>query len=534
MKKSSLLLLPILVGLILFVLSWWQTYPVYVSTVNGFQFDRISSFYWISLPILLASVFLITVTVKNDSMKLIATISLVLFMYSLPYFYNATPGSDSHAFRGLVEYFIKTGDLNPSVPGHLYFEFPSFFLLGKMAVEITGVALSTFEFILYTVMGFLMAATICKYFSSRFKKGSFVAVAAFFISMFNFLNYQYAPFSLAFALLLVSLMLESRMAETREKLVLITILFTGIVFTHPFIPLFFIVCELIIYFLDRKSQHLKLFLLTTTIYLMFQIYQAPLTFTGVVDALLHSGSEYLSVAQSVLAPASVSIDQIAQTISRSMSIAAVLVVVLSFVYLLARRRGLLSRPVDKAILASGVLYSLLGTFIQILGSRAIPLAFVPVSLGVAYLFENKFRVYIVAILLIFLVLFFSLPMHGSFYDSQTFYQTQEAYRAENFMIEEYNWTHSSFVLAHTRVVNYLMARNPSNATYESDFSSLFPRLQDYDCILYTIGLGKSLLRHNSSIEAIIQQDQELFNLAYDNGFSRMTIKSYNLTWAIAR
>jgi hypothetical protein len=401
-------------------------------------------------------------------------------------------------------------------------------MLGKIGVEVTGITLTSFEFIGFTVIGFLMVVALYKYFSSRYQNGAFVAVVAFFIIMFDFLDYQYAPFTLAFALLLISIMLESRMAETRGKLVLISMLFIAMVFTHAFVPLFFILYELIIYFIDRKSQHLKLLLLTTTIYFMVQIYQASLTFTGALVSLLHGGSEYVHVAQEVSAPASVPIDQIAQTISRPVVIVTFLLVVLSFVYLLVRRGGLLSRPVDKAIFLSGAVYAILGAFVPLLGSRAIPLAFVPVSLGVAYLFESRFRVYILAILLISLALFASIPIHGSFYTSQTYYQTQDAYSAENFMIAEYNWTNPSLILAHTRVVDYLAARQPSNATtYESDYSPLFPRIQDYDSILYTIGLGNNLLNYNLTIEAILQQDH--INLVYNNGFSLMTIKSSNFT-----
>jgi hypothetical protein len=109
------------------------------------------------------------------------------------------------------------------------------------------------------------------------------------------------------------------------------------------------------------------------------------------------------------------------------------------------------------------------------------------------------------------------------------YQTQEAYRAENFMVTTFNWTHPSFILAHTRVVTYLAARQPSTVNYESDFSRLFPRFKDYDSILYTIGLGKNMLRYNTTIEDVVQQGH--INLVYDNGFSLMTIKSSNLTWA---
>lgn len=527
MKKKGLILLPLFVGLALFVLSWWQTYPLYVTNVNGLIFDRISVLYWIALPTILVSLFVLIITMKDDRAKCLATVCIVAFMYSLTYFYSSTPGSDSHAFRGLTEYFIKTGDLNPAVPNHLYFNYPSFFVLGKLAVETSGMSLTSFEFILYTAMGSLMAVALYKYFSSRYKYGGFVAVAAFFIPMTYYLNYQYAPFTLAFTLLLILLMVESSISYTKEKLILETILFTGMVFTHAFVPLFFILYELITYAFDGKSQKLRLLLLTAVIYFMFQITEASLTFKQSIASLSHASSEYSSITQATLAPVSVPIDQIVQNISRSVVVATVLVVVLVFIYMIMKRKGLFSRSVDRAIILSGIFYSILGALVPLLGSRAIPLVFIPLCLGIAYAYESRLKIYLIAIFAISLLLFVSIPIHSSFYDSQTFYQTQEAYRAENFMINEYNWTHPSLILAHTRVVTYLQARQPSSAKFESDFSPLFPRLQDYDSIMYTIGLGVNLLRYNLTLEGALQRYP--IDLVYNNGFSCITIKSYTLT-----
>jgi hypothetical protein len=529
MEKNRFLLIPFIVGAALVILSWWQSYPLGVTTLDGVIFDRISTLYWIGLPILLFSLFMLIITLKNDSIKCLAAFVLVFSMYSLPLFYSSSPGSDSHQFIGLTEYFIKTGNLDPTLPYHLYYEFPFFFILGKIAVDVSGIVVQGFGSVLYTIIGFLTAVALYKYFSSRYQKGAFLALTAFFIPMFYFLNYQYAPFSLAFALFLVSIMLEATPIETRGKLIASLFLFTGMALTHAFVPVFFLLYVLIMYFFTRKTEHLRLFMLTTSIFFLIQITQASLTFSSSIQTLLRASSEYGIIAQEVLAPASASIDKIAQTVSRPLVIATVLLVVLSFVYVLARKRGLLSRSVDKAVFISGAIYSVLGAFVPVLGSRAIPLAFIPVLLGVAYLYESKFKILIITVLAISLVLFISLPIHGSFYDLQTMYQTQEAYRAENFMVTTFNWTHPSFILAHTRVVTYLAARQPSTVNYESDFSRLFPRFKDYDSILYTIGLGKNMLRYNTTIEDVVQQGH--INLVYDNGFSLMTIKSSNLTWA---
>lgn len=537
MRKSYLLLIPLFIGLALFVVSWWRTYPLYVTNVNGFIFDKVSVLYWIALPIILVSFFALANNFKNDAVKCLATICIVLFIYSFSYFYTFLPTSDSHAFRGLTEYFIKTGDLKSTFPGHLYLNYPSFFVLAKIAVSTSAVGQSSFEFGLYTLIGFLMATALYKYFSSRYRNGGFVAVVAFFVPMYYFLDYQDAPFTLAFALLLLALMVESRFSDTKERLILEVFLFTGMVFTHPFVPLFFILYELITYVLNPKGHHLKLFLLMSVIYFGLQVSGAYQTFSQSIMTLFHASSEYSGITQVTLTNAYVPVDRIAQDISRYVVIATVLVAVMSFIYLVIRKkRRILHRSVDIAILLTGVSYSILGAFASLLGSRAIPLAFIPICLGVAYVYESRFRNYVVAFFIISLLLFASLLIHNSFYTSQTLYQTQDAYNAENFLINEYNWTHPSLILAHTRVVTYFEAKQPSNeTTFESDFSPDFRKLKDnytilsmhYDTIMYTIGLGQSLLNYNLTLEGALQSYP--INLVYDNGFSCITIKSFNLS-----
>jgi hypothetical protein len=88
------------------------------------------------------------------------------------------------------------------------------------------------------------------------------------------------------------------------------------------------------------------------------------------------------------------------------------------------------------------------------------------------------------------------------------FQTKEAYQAENFMMDHYNWTSPSLILAHVRVISYLQTKQPSFAYFEDDvYSPLFPRLKEYDSIVYTVGLGKNLLRYNYTTEGILREEK---------------------------
>jgi hypothetical protein len=104
------------------------------------------------------------------------------------------------------------------------------------------------------------------------------------------------------------------------------------------------------------------------------------------------------------------------------------------------------------------------------------------------------------------------------------------------MIDRYNWTNPSLILAHSPVRVYIISlletKQPNVVHIENDASSLFRRLEEYDCILYTVGLGKRLLRYNYTMEKIPYEEK--LNVVYNNGFSYIITKSSNFTWAPAR
>jgi hypothetical protein len=228
----------------------------------------------------------------------------------------------------------------------------------------------------------------------------------------------------------------------------------------------------------------------------------------------------------ILAPVSAPIDVIAQMFSRGVTIITVMICFAGFAVLLIKRK---LRDLDKAIFLTGVLLSALGVLFYYIGSRAIPIALIPVSLGASYLFESKFRPYLKCSFLILLTLFAFIPLHSSFNRSQILFQTKVDYQTENFLINHYNWTNPSLILAHFRVITYLETKQPSLVYFEDDVSSpLFPRIKEYDCIVYTVGLGINLLRYNYTTDSILREEK--LNVVYNSGFSYIAVKSSNFTW----
>jgi hypothetical protein len=471
---------------------------------------------------------MINITFKSKSLKWIVTIGIVLTMYSLSYFYYLLPGSDSQFFRGLTEYAIKTKDLDPLKPNHGYFQWPSFFLLSDMVTSVSGMGLANFEFLLYTIIGFLLATAMYVYASTAYKNEGFLAIAAFFVAMFYFLNYQAVPFSLAFGVLFLLFMLETRQKNFNVILTML-LLFTGISFTHAFVPLFFVLYLLIRCVLNRSKQYGHLFLMTLIIFLVVQVTQAPFSFAENIRSMMTVPSEYSSIVKAIIAPVSVPIDAIAQMFSRGVTIATVMICFAGFTILLIKRK---MRDLDKAIFLTGVVYSATGIILYALGSRAIPIVFIPISLGSAYLLKSRFRQYVISLFLVLLILFAFIPLHGAFYTDKIKYQTNEAYQAENFFINHYNWSNPSLILTHTAVYGYFQTRQPSLVNFEDDvYSPLFPRIKEYDCIVYTLGLGINLLRYNYTIESTLYEEK--LNVVYNNGFSYLIIKSSNFTWSPA-
>jgi hypothetical protein len=531
LSKNKLLILPLATGIILLVYSWFMNYPLSINSTADVVFNHVSVFYWFGLSLTLASLFLAGITAKSHVWRWIIAVSLVTAMFSISYYYFMLPGSDSQSFRGLNEYYMSVINASghaptPSLPSHYYYQWPLFFMLNNVATSVTGLQLSQFDFIIYAVIGFLFATASYVYFAKSWKNGAFVAVACFFLAMYDFLNYQAVPFSFAFALFLLLVTMGDELFASRSGKLIAMLLFVAMTLSHSFVPLFFILFEFVYYVLARKREYLVPFLLTSTIYFVVLVFGNPTFFSNVITALVSITSEYGNIAQASLANATNHVDVLAQAGSRALIVVTLIICVSGFLALALRKR---LGNLDKIIFVSGAVYAGVGVVLSVLGSRAIPLLFLPVALGACYLLETRFRRYLKAVVLVLLILFPLIIVHSSFENSQVMFQTKESYITENFMIGNYNWTHSSLVLAHARVVTYLQAKEDGKANFETDFSSSFPSINGCDSILYTVGLGINLQKYNLTSDQIFSGN--MLNKVYDDGQSYMAVKSYNFTWA---
>src|SRR5665647_3250721 len=127
MEKNRLLFVPFLAGLLLMFYSWYLSFPLSVNSVNDTIFNHVSILYWISLPLLLASMTLIALSFKNAYLKWLMTVGCVLTLFSLWYFYFMISTIDSMFFRGLTDYFVKTHSLDASQVIHSYYQWPLYY-----------------------------------------------------------------------------------------------------------------------------------------------------------------------------------------------------------------------------------------------------------------------------------------------------------------------------------------------------------------------------------------------------------------------
>lgn len=526
MNKNKLPLIPFCIGIALIVYSWFSSYPLVLDSPTDFLFNHISQLYWIGLALTLASLYASATMTQNTIVRWLAVVGIVTATYSLSYFYYLVPGSDSHYFRGLTEYSLTAQKLDPSQSYHSYYEWPLFFVLNKIAYTL-GLDARFFQFILFGVIGILYATTLY-YISSRFsKEGAFLAVISFFINMRYYLNYQFAPFSLSFGLLLVLFVFMELEIKKREVLLSILIIFASMTLTHSFVPVLFILYVLVKYFLGRKTIYFRLFVVTLIIYFIVLSFQANIFFPYAIERLAGlSSPEYVTFAEGLIVGSVNSIDALAQLLSRSLVIISVAISGLGFFILLLRRK---LRQNDYALFVSGATYALLGAILPILGTRAFALIGISAGLGTAYFLSRargRFKVLYQFLFLILIVFSVFIPLHSSFVGtaSQVQFQTQKDYICANFLLDHYNGNRTSIVLSDIRSANYLSTISSSpSISFESDASPSFPRnMKDYGCLMFTIGLQKTFLASTFSANMSLELQEK--NRIYDYGSSSILVE----------
>jgi hypothetical protein len=527
--KKNFLIFSTIAALALLLYSWSTSYPLSLNLSTDFIFNHVNPLYWIGLALLLGSIGTAVANAKREFFVLIMCVAILVCMYSLYYFYPSLPGSDTNTFRGLTEYALTTGDLNPLGTNHNYFQWPGFFVFSQILLTLTGLQTIPFEFVFFTLLGVLYVVTLYVYFSSFSRKLAWVSLATYFIIIYLFFNYQYAPFSLAMALLFTLFMIETRSHKTGSMALLTLILCIGISIIHPFAVIFFIAYVFVMYLLGREKYYLRLFGITLVTWLLVTMFSSGIFFNQLLQAVTAlTSQEYISSFQAALSnpianlPA---ISPISQIFSRGTIIITATITGIGFILFLVKRR---LRRMDLALAISAIIYSLVGAILPVLGQRAWFILLMPLSLGTVYFLEKGFGRYLKYLFIAFLVLFTFVPLSSSFNNTQVFFLTRNERVCTDFAVLNYDWSGLGSVLAHFRLVTYLEARTGGTIQFGSEFQftntswSTFPEnIPSFNCIIYTSGLAQSTVAYNYTISDLWQKQN--YNKLYDSGQSYILI-----------
>jgi hypothetical protein len=515
LQKNVVFLIIFLVGLSFLVYSWYTSYPLLIESGNDYIFYHVHWLYWPSVILLMGSMFLMALFTKNNILKWLLSIGIVLTIYSIFFFYQSTPTSDSQYFRGLNEYFFETKSLAPNQLDHLYYEWPSFFVLSFIGTHLPGLSLIVFEYVIFILIGVFLCAGLYVYFSKRYEKGAFFGIVAFFITLFYFMNFQAVPFSLAFGIFFLILMLETS-PKTNTIVAIILFLYISLVITHSFVPLFFVIYLLSRTVLDKSRSYGYLFVFSVASYFIVQLTLARFSFEQAIVKILSPPKEYANIAETTLAPVTNPIDIVAQLFSRVVVVSFALICLIGFFYLFRKKK---ITNFEKAVLFTGLAYTVLGFGLNLLGWRAIAIILIPISLGVAYLFQSsKYKKYLKIFSFILVLFFFFVPLHQQTFSDQVHFQSESAHTAENFFIKNHDWSEKSQIISGFRVANYIIAKLDAYLYIYTDLEEV----NRADSIVFTEELARDLVARNMTMDGLIQ-DQG-FNVLYSNGLSSLLVR----------
>jgi hypothetical protein len=464
--------------------------------------------------------FLIAACFKNKILKWLMAVGIVILLYSIYFFCHTMAGSDAHYFRAITSYSITHETLDSSLNLHSYYEFPLFFMLSNIATLVSGLQLTTYEFIQFSIIGLLLVSGLFVYATKAFKQGGFLAPVTLFLAMFYFIDYQNVPFALGFALLFVLFMLDTY-EKSVPMLAATLLVFSCLSMTHLFVPLFFVIYLLVKAVMKKSRYYLELLITTIAFYFALTFLFSWGSFSSAVDFALNSKTEYGSLISGTFAPIVIPMDVVAQLFSRGITVAVVGLCGLGTLLLFKNHK---LRDSDKAILITGLIWSGIGFVIYTLGSRTFPVVFIALSLGAAYLFESKrLKKPFIAIFLVIMLVLVSIPVHNAFSNPPIMFQTEEDQQTTRFILDNYNWTADRYVLSDDGT-DWFIAPQVQNY-YDHEFTSYYNSTQIfyYNVIIYTTVLGKSIQSDTLSVNNTHLIREEL-DVVYDSGSDYISLK----------
>jgi hypothetical protein len=411
------------IGLPLLILSWYNSYPIHIGSLDDITFTQFSPLIWPGIFLTSTGLFVAGYFSARNIVKAICASIFPVGLYSYVLYFNGTATSDIGNVKSMFDVFHFTG-IDSSIIS--YFQYPTYFTFNEITSRITGMDANSIGMIFFALFGVLLGLYLYLFLFKVTKiNGNQVAllgVFLYFTLSFSFLNYQWVPQTLAlifFFLLLILITLEG----TKYK-ILSLVIFVVLVFTHMFIPIIFLLF-FGIYSLKRREMF-RIFIVMTCIYVAVLVYFTSYYLPQIVSAfmeMVYGFGEYSdTLSQSFKATTSL-FDQLISNINRVRVPITIGVLAIGFLI------GLYKKKIHYILLVLGLVggvYLLVGLVYPVLGLRALQILIIALVVGIGFLIgPTKLKKPTMVLVAILIVLSIFGPIRGSYDQTQYILNEEE-------------------------------------------------------------------------------------------------------------
>ncbi len=528
MRRKNLFQLGLIfffIGLTLVLISWIQTYPIKIKSLADIMLSQFFPSIWPGIVLCLSGLFTAGFFSKKKTITIACASLMPLIFYSYIYFFQYIPQSDAGTSISMVAIFSQSGIDASVVP---YFQFPGFFISNVILKDIINVDLSFSSFIAISLYAVLLGSFVFlimnkNYLKNNKEKTDFISVPIYFIAMFSFLNFQWAPQTLAFILFLPLIYLIQCNISKVKKNILIIVLFVFLTFTHPIISGIFLLIFGVILF--KKRYYLNLFIILLSFYFIFYTYYAtfwlPYLITALQQSLYSFGlvSEYSTII-SFQQPEGF-VNEFISMLNR-IRVPAVMIL-LAFGTLIK----FIKKELNPLMIAIGIgsgAYLMVGTIFSILGLRAIQIFFISLLTGTEF-YVKRFKKITPILILIFLILSVAGPMR-MVYDETQFLSDQETQTCDFLILNnddfkytkiganQVDWGYFTQKYQHMHKVD-ADAYRPGNEEFYDIFNT---NMQTNSFVIYNGNLAKEIVKYNfieNEVEYYINKIVSNKNIIYN-------------------
>jgi len=513
------LIIPIIIGSSLFIISVTENYPIALHTPYEYKYDEISAYYWISISILIGSFYLVSINTENNSVNYMLSILSFLLIYSQDLLHYTVSTSDNNHFLALMDVFMNENILEPPF-SYAYFQRPVYFIFNTIAVNLTSINYEALSFILYIITGIILTSLVYNYISRKGLNG-FIGVLIFIFSIFWYLNFQSVPYTISLLFMIYILYLDNARKSNENITPLIYLSFIILSFTHVITPIYFIIYSFFKYYLSKNENDRKLFLTTLILFIGTNVYSQLFPYYLEKISVINFGQFERQVVRATREKITITpfIESLSSIISKSITIGTWIISSIGFLSSYKHKK---LNTNDYSIVLTSLLFTPF-IFISFQGYsqlfyRAAPLILLVFSYSALFFINKNTNKIIIIILLVISVSYVFIPIQRSFFDKQIFFISERSDEMNEFYHETFPYISKAKLLTDKRNMIYLRDLYPGQSRYSYPTYNFSQNFDNYDYILYTIGLGRSILGDRSTInEAMDNINEVKYNIIFNSG-----------------